>query len=83
MVSLLIEGEIAQRLQDLAQREARPVEDVLESLIEGYIGNDENESSADGFLAMDGMFDDDITDLSSITKEDVMEAYRKKYANSD
>ena len=40
-------------------------------------------SSNEVLLAMDGMFDDDITDLSSITKEDVMEAYRKKYGNAD
>ncbi len=83
MANLTIDAEILQRLQEIAKQEKRPVNEVLRSMVEQYPEKSTTSTSVEALLAMDGMFDDDITDLSSITKEDVMEAYRKKYADTD
>lgn len=80
MADLIIGEALAQRLREIAARENRSVEDVIETMVEEYTPQ---VSSDEALLAMDGMFDDDITDLSSMTKEDVWELYRKKYANPD
>jgi hypothetical protein len=79
MAELVIRGELAQRLRDIAARENRSVNEVLRSMIDQYLQQKQSEA----LLDMDGMFDDDVTDLSSITKEDVQEAYRKKFDRED
>ena len=98
MSDLVIEDqELAQRLREIAAQEHRPVEDVLRSMMEKYkaqpSSGEELQSMLDAFEkrvaetdpleAFLGMFDDDITDLSSITKEDVLETYRKKYGDTN
>lgn len=82
MVSIVIEGKIAQRLQEMAEKEERSVEDVLETLMEDYTEKEETEASVDGFLAMDGMFDDEVGNLSETVRETMQEYYRKKYGDS-
>ncbi|MBW7959858.1 MAG: hypothetical protein H3C69_09910 [Candidatus Promineofilum sp.] len=57
------------------------VKDVLRAMVEKYAPEPDNRDEA--LLAMDGMFDDDITDLSSMTKADILDLYRKKYADAD
>ncbi len=82
MADLVIsDTDVAERLRRLAERQDRPVVEVLRSMLDKF--DEPSISSNEALLAMDGMFDDDITDLSSITKEDVMVAYRKKYADTD
>lgn len=82
MADLIIhDTDVSERLRRLAEEQDRSVEDVLRSLLDKV--DKPSISSNEALLAMDGMFDDDITDLSSITKEDVMNAYRKKYADSN
>jgi hypothetical protein len=56
---LVIESDLAERLQDLARRENRPVEAILASLLDLYT------TQSDALAAMDGAFDDDVTDLST------------------
>lgn len=96
MSNLVIEdSEVAARLREIAEHEKRPVVDVLRSMMEKYAAQpgskEELQSMLDAYHvraaetdpleALLGMFDDDITDLSSVTKEDVMDAYRKKYGD--
>jgi hypothetical protein len=73
MVSIHIHDEqLVQILQDLAARENRPVEDVLYTLLDQYT------SRIDLLKAMDSMFDDDITDLSTSVRDTTMNYYRKR-----
>ena len=81
MADLIIDDDLVQRLREIAEKENRPVGDVLRSMVEKY--TPQLSSADEALLAMDGMFDDDITDLSSMTKDDVIELYRKKYADAD
>ncbi len=73
MSQLIIESDLAERLQDLARRENRPVEAVLASLLDLYT------AQSDALAAMDGAFDDDVTDLSTTVRETMDTYYQKKY----
>ena len=55
--------ELIERLQRLVARENRPIEELLLTLLDQYT------SRLDAIEAMDGMFDDDITDLSTSVRE--------------
>ena len=73
MSKLIIEEHFAERLQDLAMREKRPVEEVLASLLDLYTAR------ADSLAAMDGMFDDDVPDLSATVRETMASFYKREY----
>jgi hypothetical protein len=68
MADLIIDDAILRRLQEIAKQENRPISDVLRSMVEQY-PEKPAESSAETLLAMDGMFDDDVTDMSITVRE--------------
>jgi hypothetical protein len=76
MTNLSIPDDLAERLQQLAQQEKRPIEDVLTSMVEVYT----HQLSA--LIAMDGMFDDPITDLSTSIRETMGNFYKGKHDHS-
>ena len=89
MTELIIPDELAQRLQNIARRENRPLEAVLESLLEQYEPLRENiitkadQDSANPLTAMDGMFEDEITDLSTTVRETMAKFYKARYGRTD
>jgi hypothetical protein len=90
MTNLTISDDIVTRLQRIASEENRPVEAVLRSLLELYTALpkvDETPfttlSSEAALAAMDGMLDEDVTDLSATVRETMDAYYRKKYGNPD
>ncbi len=76
MSQVVIEHDLAERLQEIARREGRPVEAVLASLLELYAARSE------ALTALDGAFDDDVTDLSTTVHETMSGYYEKKYGRS-
>ncbi len=74
MTKLIIQDDLAERLRELARRENRQVEDVLSDLLELY------DKSLDALEAMDGAFEDEVTDLSTTVRESMDEHYRKNLA---
>ena len=90
MTTLIIEDELAAQLTEIAADENRPVADVLRSLIELYsslpkqIGLITPSMTAnDALAAMDGIFDDNVTDLSTTVRETISDYYQRKYGNPD
>lgn len=76
MPKLVIEEHLAERLQDLAKRENRPVEELVASLLDLYA------AQADSLAAMDGMFDDNVGDLSATVRETMASYYKREYGLS-
>jgi len=76
MPKLVIEEHLAKRLQDLARLENRPVEEIVASLLDLYA------SQADSLAAMDGMFDDNVGDLSATVRETMTTFYKREYGHS-
>lgn len=64
MSTLIIQDALADRLKAIAEQENRPVEAVLADLLDRYLAAPTDEQIA-ALAAMDGMFDDDVTDLST------------------
>ncbi|MBN1563144.1 MAG: hypothetical protein JXA10_04850 [Anaerolineae bacterium] len=71
-MSLVLSKKMAEQLQAIAKREKRSVEDILDSMLKMY------NAVSEPLAAMDGMFDDDITDLSTTVRETMREFYRQK-----
>jgi hypothetical protein len=69
MTTLILPDDLAERLHALARRENRPVEEVLSTLLDIY-------TASDPLTAMDGMFDDEITDLSTSVRETMNRYYQ-------
>jgi hypothetical protein len=76
MSQVVIEHDLAERLQEIARRENRPVEAVLASLLDLYA------AQSGALEALDGAFDDDVTDLSTTVRETMSGYYEKKYGRS-
>jgi hypothetical protein len=87
MADLIIHTELAERLRAIAEREQRQVEEVLADLVEQYEAQSEvsttDEERAKARAEMEGMFDVDITDLSTTVNETMEAYYRNKYGRSD
>ncbi len=92
MADLQIGDELSAALQKLADRENLSVEALLNSFlgryqlekdIEPFVESPDDESwrgeALDNFI---GMFDDDVSELSTSVRESVKDAIRKKHARS-
>jgi hypothetical protein len=85
MDDLIIHNPLAEQLRSIAQREHRQVEEVLADLLKQYESqalSDTTQSKADALTAMAGMFDDDVTDLSTAVNETMDAYYHKKIRQS-
>lgn len=70
MAALELQDEqLVQRLQALAAQEERPLDDILQGMLEQYM------SRKQAFETMEGMFDDDISDLSTSVRETITSYY--------
>jgi hypothetical protein len=87
MADLIIHTKLAERLRAIAEREQREVEEVLADLVAQYESQSEthatDEDRAKALAEMAGMFDVDITDLSTTVNETMEAYYRNKYGRSD
>jgi hypothetical protein len=68
MAQLILPEDLARRLNKIAQKEKRSIAEVLTSLLDRYTVTQEN-ADTDPLAAMDGLFDDDISDLSTTVRE--------------
>lgn len=82
MTTLIIDDDLAQTLQSIAEREKRPVEAVLRTMIEHYEPSPTDKQN-DALEAMLGMFDDDVTDLSTTVHATMQRYYQEKYGDPD
>ena len=88
-MALNIRQDLAAQLQEIATREHRTIDDVLQDLLANYQPPVEKETSptTDSDIhpldAMRGMFDDPVTDLSETVRETMEEFYRKRFASDD
>ncbi|MCC7451263.1 MAG: hypothetical protein IT324_27890 [Anaerolineae bacterium] len=85
MTNLIVDDELAKRLEAIADRERRPLNDVLRSMADRYeaLPPIVDEPSDEALESMAGMIDSDLTDLSTTVRETMQEYYRKKYGNPD
>lgn len=80
MADLVISGEIARRLREIAEQEKRPVEDVLRKMLSQYEAQAAKSDPLQPFL---DVFSGKDLDLSKTIKATSENHYRKKYGDSD
>lgn len=87
MAELMSAPELAQQLEDLAERERRTVTDLLRTMIEVY---ETRPNTAEGEAVQDdplenfiGAFHDDVTDLSTTVRDTMDAFYREKHDRPD
>lgn len=78
MVTIQIHDEkLAKQLQDIATKEQRPIEAVLQTLLDQY------SMRMAALDSMRGIFDDDVTDLSASVRETMTTYYQERDERSD
>lgn len=77
MISLTVSEDLAERLQRIAQQENRPVEEILETLLDLYL------RQSDALAQMDGMFEDEATNLSTSVRETMRNFYQQQNDRAD
>lgn len=85
MTTLSIKDDLAAELENLSVQENRSLDDVVRSMLEIYkaLPESPHNPSNDALDAMLGMFDDDVTDMSSTVRETMDAYYRQKYGRPD
>jgi metal-responsive CopG/Arc/MetJ family transcriptional regulator len=85
MLTVQLPDHLAKRLEEMAERENRSVNELVTALVEEYIAPDTatSDESVDPFDAIDGILDYDITDMSMTVKETMRDYFRKKYGGID
>jgi hypothetical protein len=79
MAIIHIPEHLARRLEELAEREQRSVDEVAVSILQDHVPSEAVEEEINPLDAIMGILDSDITDLSSTVKETLAEYYRQKY----
>jgi hypothetical protein len=78
MVAIQIHDEkLAKQLQDIATKEQRPIEAILQTLLDQY------STRMAALDNMRGIFDDDVTDLSASVRQTMTTFYQKHDERSD
>jgi hypothetical protein len=84
MVTLVLPEHLVHKLEDIARRENCPIEEVVASMVEKYEPQLPSQKASDDALdAIAGVFDDDITDLSTTVRETLQKYYQEKYGRPD
>ncbi|MCK6581231.1 MAG: hypothetical protein L6Q98_24330 [Anaerolineae bacterium] len=64
--------QLAQRLSELAERENRTIDDLVRTWLDQYVHREQS------LAAMEGMFDDDVSDLSTSVRETMSNFYQRR-----
>ena len=84
MVNISLPDDVAQALTELADQEQKPITDIIIEMVNRYKSTDAESVEYDKALeVIIGIFDDDITDLSSTTRETLQQLIQEKYGRSD
>jgi hypothetical protein len=84
MAIIHISEKVARAIEAVAKRENRPLDDVAGEVLEDHFlpeSSNATEESAEDVNPLDaimGMFDDDVTDMSTTVKETMREYYKNK-----
>jgi hypothetical protein len=80
--NVTLPDELAQRLAEIARREKRPLAEVIASMVERYPvpPAEDIENFVDPII---GIFDDDVTDMSTTVRETMDAYWRKKHDPTD
>jgi hypothetical protein len=85
MINIPLPDELAKHLEAIAQRENRPLAEVVAAMLEQYDlatgqGEIEERHPLDAFI---GIYDDDITDMSTSVRRTIRDHFGRKNERAD
>ncbi|MBI5670772.1 MAG: ribbon-helix-helix protein, CopG family [Chloroflexi bacterium] len=86
MATIYLPEELVQKLEAIAQRQNRSVPDMIAAWAEQNLSDAETETEASeeekgaNWEAIFGIYDDDVTDMSTTVRETLRAYYEKKYS---
>lgn len=83
MTTIVIEGELAERLAEYAARKKQPVDAVIEALLDRAPQHPTDEERTTSLERLIGSIDSDITNASTTVRETMEAFYREKYGHTD
>jgi hypothetical protein len=84
MINISLPDDIAKRLEEIARREKRPVADVIATWIEQEEADKADQPTEyDPIESIIGIYDDNITDMSTTVRETLQKHFQEKYGNPD
>lgn len=84
MINITLPDDLAKRLEEIAEHENRPVEEIVASMVEQYRPQQHTQEESDAaFEAIFGIFHDDVTDMSTIVRETLHKHFQEKYGDPD
>jgi len=84
MINIMLPDEIARQIEAVAKLENRPIEEVVASMVRQYTPQPYSQEGSDAaFEAIFGIFDDDVTDMSTTVRETLHKYFQDKYGDSD
>ncbi|MEO8606642.1 MAG: hypothetical protein ABI690_02075 [Chloroflexota bacterium] len=83
MINISLPDDIAKRLEEIAQREKRPVDEVVASMAQHYTPKSHSREESDvAWESILGIYHDDVTDLSMTVRETMHKYFYDKYGDS-
>lgn len=83
MVNIVLPDHLAQQLEEIARRENRALVEVIENMLQHYTPISPTDEKAPDWDSIVGIYDDDVTDMSTSVRETLQTYFQKKYANPD
>lgn len=83
MTTLKFPDDLAKRLEDFARRENRSVADVVASWLDEHAPEDTEPKKAPNWDLILGVYDDDVTDMSTTVRETLQKYFQEKYGDPD
>lgn len=84
MITVILPDDVAHQIEEVAKIEKRPIEVVLASMVKQYTPQPYSQEESDAaFESIFGIYDDDVTDMSTTVRETLQKHFQEKYDNSD
>jgi metal-responsive CopG/Arc/MetJ family transcriptional regulator len=83
MINISLPDDLAHRLEEIARQQNRSVADVLATWLDEHKDEEERPKGIPNWDLILGVYDDDVTDMSTTVRETLQEYFKKKYGDPD
>jgi hypothetical protein len=83
MINISLPDDLAKRLEEIAQREKRPVADLIASWADEHKEETEKPKGIPNWDLILGIGDENVTDMSATVRETLQKYFQEKYGDSD
>ncbi len=82
MVTITLPDELVHRLEEISRHENRSLAEIVATMTEQYRPAETPGETPDWDMIL-GVYEDDVTDMSTTVRETMKKYYQEKYGDSD